>query len=142
MVFALIVFLLIVVFLAFFIGFNLDNVCTIWLFKLFENVPVSVLVFLSFAAGIVCSLIFILIGKFRNTFKSEVTGSDEAVEAKAEQIKRKKEKAEEKKQKLEKKREKQSEIKSEKESQNAEKTNVPVSSDSERDLNSKVKSDE
>lgn len=136
MVFALIVFLLIVVFLAFFIGFNLDNVCTIWLFKLFENVPVSVLVFLSFAAGIVCSLIFILIGKFRNTFKSEVTGSDEAVEAKAEQIKRKKEKAEEKK------REKQSEIKSEKESQNAEKTNVPVSSDSEQDLNSKVKSDE
>ena len=65
MVATLIVFLLFIVFLAFFIGKNLGQVCTFWLFKTFENLPVAVLVLIAFGAGIVCSILFVIIAKIR-----------------------------------------------------------------------------
>lgn len=70
MVIALIFFLLIIIFLALFVGFNLSNVCTLWLFKVFENLPVAVLVLISFAAGIVCSLLCLSITKIKRSKKN------------------------------------------------------------------------
>ena len=82
MIFTLIVFLLIVVFMAFFIGKNLQNVCTLLLFKTFENIPASVLVLLSFAAGIVFCILIILIMKFKRTFSDSQSDSDDKKAAK------------------------------------------------------------
>lgn len=65
MVATLIILLLFVIFLAFFVGKNLGNLCTFWLFKTFENIPVAVLVLIAFGAGIVCSILFVLIAKIR-----------------------------------------------------------------------------
>lgn len=65
MVFALILFLAVIIFLAFFIGKNLSNVCTFWLFKTFTDLPVVILVFVSFAAGIVFSILIQVIVKIR-----------------------------------------------------------------------------
>lgn len=70
MVFALILILLIVVFIALFVGFNLSNVCTLWFFKSFENLPVSVLVFTAFAAGIIVSILVFTAAKIKRSKKS------------------------------------------------------------------------
>ena len=64
MIFLLILFLAFVVFLAFFIGHNITNVCAFWLFKNFESLSVLYLVFISFACGIVFSLIVIIICRY------------------------------------------------------------------------------
>lgn len=69
MVFMLILILLIVIFLALFVGFNLSNVCTLWLFKTFENLPVSILVFVAFGAGIVVSILFFIVAKIKRAGK-------------------------------------------------------------------------
>lgn len=63
MIVLLVVILLIVIFLAFFLGNNLSNVCSFWFFHTYTNVPVLVLIFASFAAGIVFSLLIIALGK-------------------------------------------------------------------------------
>lgn len=65
MVATLVILLILVVFLAFFVGKNLGHVCTFWLFKTFENLPVAVLVLIAFGAGIVCSILFVLVAKIR-----------------------------------------------------------------------------
>ena len=65
MVVTLILILLIVIFMAFFIGLNLSNVCTFWFFKTFTNLPVSVLALISFGAGIIFALLFILVAKMK-----------------------------------------------------------------------------
>ena len=64
MIAALIIILLIILFLAFFVGKNLVNVCTLWLFKTYTDVSVTVVVFIAFAAGIIFSLLCYLIVKF------------------------------------------------------------------------------
>lgn len=84
MITTLVVFLLVIVFLAFFIGKNLSNVCTFWFFKTYTDLPVAVLVFIAFAAGIVFSLILISLSrvlKARAKEKSSVqsTASDKTV---------------------------------------------------------------
>lgn len=71
MIFGLILILAIVVILAFFIGKNIGNVCSIWFFNTFENVPVATLVFIAFAAGIVFSIICIIIYKIRESDKED-----------------------------------------------------------------------
>ena len=65
MVVTLIFILLLVVFMAFFIGLNLSNVCTFWFFKTYTNLPVSVLALISFGAGIIFALLFILAAKMK-----------------------------------------------------------------------------
>ena len=65
MVVTLILILLIIIFMAFFIGMNLANVCTFWFFKTFTNLPVSVLTLISFGAGIIFALLFILVAKMK-----------------------------------------------------------------------------
>jgi|WetSurMetagenome_2_1015567.scaffolds.fasta_scaffold439147_1 uncharacterized integral membrane protein len=51
--------IIIVVIIAFFTGFNLDNRCNInLLFHTFQNVPVFVTILVSFAAGIIVALPF------------------------------------------------------------------------------------
>lgn len=67
MIITLIVFLILVVFMAFFIGLNVEHSCSLWLIKSFESLPVSVLVLLSFAAGIVFSLLLLIIYKLRKS---------------------------------------------------------------------------
>ena len=67
MIITLIVFLILVVFMAFFIGLNVEHSCSLWLIKSFESLPVSVLVLLLFAAGIVFSLLLLIIYKLRQS---------------------------------------------------------------------------
>lgn len=70
MVFTLILILAAIVFLAFFVGKNLTNTCTFWLFKTFEKLPVSMLVLIAFGAGIVFSILVVLIYKLRQPVSS------------------------------------------------------------------------
>ena len=73
MILALIIILLIILFLAFFIGKNLTNVCTLWLFKTYTDKSVVVVIFIAFAAGIVFSLLCYLFAKFiRLSHENEV----------------------------------------------------------------------
>ena len=73
MVFALILILLIFIFLAFFVGKNLTNICTFWFFKTYTDLSVTVIVFIAFAAGIIFSLLCYLVAKLiRSTHENEV----------------------------------------------------------------------
>ena len=63
MIAALIIILLILIFLAFFIGKNLTNVCTLWLFKTYTDKSIVVVIFIAFAAGIIFSLLCYLVAK-------------------------------------------------------------------------------
>jgi uncharacterized integral membrane protein len=73
MIAALIIILLVLIFLAFFIGKNLTNVCTLWLFKTYTDLSVMVVIFIAFAAGIVFSLLCYLIAKLiRLSHENEV----------------------------------------------------------------------
>ena len=73
MIAALIIILLVLIFLAFFIGKNLSNVCTLWLFKTYTDLSVMVVIFIAFAAGIVFSLLCYLIAKLiRLSHENEV----------------------------------------------------------------------
>ncbi len=65
MVVTLVLILLIVIFMAFFIGLNLNNVCTFWFFKTYTELPVSVLALIAFGAGIIFALLFILVAKMK-----------------------------------------------------------------------------
>ena len=65
MIVTLILILLLVIFMAFFIGLNLSNVCTFWFFKTYTDLPVSVLALISFGAGIIFALLFILVAKMK-----------------------------------------------------------------------------
>ena len=65
MIVTLILILLIVIFMAFFIGMNLSNVCTFWFFKTYEALPVAVLALIAFGAGIIFALLFILVAKMK-----------------------------------------------------------------------------
>ena len=80
--------LLLVVFMAFFIGMNLSNVCTFWFFKTYTELPVAVLALIAFGAGIIFALLFILVAKMK------APPSD--AEARAQKKLEKKAKAEEK----------------------------------------------
>ena len=88
MILTLILILLLVVFMAFFIGMNLSNVCSFWFFKTYTNLPVSILALIAFGAGIVFALLFILVAKM----KAPPTDAEERAKRKLE----KKAKAEEK----------------------------------------------
>ncbi|MCR5285409.1 MAG: LapA family protein [Treponema sp.] len=65
MIATLIILILIVIFLAFFIGLNISNACTFWFFKTYENVPVVTLAFIAFAAGVIVALLIVLITKLK-----------------------------------------------------------------------------
>ena len=65
MVVTLILILLIVIFMACFVGFNLRYVCDFWFFKTYTNLPVSILALIAFAAGIVFALLLIFIAKMK-----------------------------------------------------------------------------
>ena len=88
MIVTLILILLLVVFMAFFIGLNLSNVCSFWFFKTYTDLPVAVLALIAFGAGIIFALLFILVAKM----KAPATDSEARTQKKLE----KKAKAEEK----------------------------------------------
>ena len=67
MIAALIIILLIILFLAFFVRKNLTNICTLWFFKTYTDLSVTVVVFIAFAAGIVFSLLCYLVAKLIRT---------------------------------------------------------------------------
>ena len=54
----LLVILLLVVFEGAFIGFNLENTCNVWLFRVFPSVPVYLTVLVSFVAGVLLTVPF------------------------------------------------------------------------------------
>ena len=86
MIAALILILIVCVFLAFFVGKNITNLCTFWLFKTYTDLSVTVIVFIAFAAGIVFSLLCYLVAKLmKSSRKSEI--DDAAKAAKQEQKK-------------------------------------------------------
>ncbi|NLC92667.1 MAG: phage holin family protein [Treponema sp.] len=97
MIFGLVLILFIVIFLAFFVGNNLSNVCTLWLFKTFDNMPVAMLVFISFAVGIVFSLVCVFIGYLR---KKSVPTEELTPEQKIVELQKIKEREEQRKIKL------------------------------------------
>ena len=70
--------------MAVFIGKNLQNVCSLWLFKSFENVPSAVLVLFAFAAGIVFCILLIIIFKLKKSL------ADEPVDKSSVQLRREK----------------------------------------------------
>ena len=78
MIATLIIFLLLIVFFAFFIGKNLSNVCTFWLFKTYTDLPVVVLVFIAFGAGIVFSLLLLSFYKLKKSVKTSVQPVEKA----------------------------------------------------------------
>ncbi len=96
MVVSLILILALVVFLAVFIGHNISNVCTFWFFKTYTDLPVTILVFIAFASGIVLSLLCVLFYRLRK--------SDEEKEVQA--AKSRVQKAEEKERRLQEKNDK------------------------------------
>ena len=59
----LILLLVLVIFEGTFIGFNLENTCNIWLFKVYEAVPVYITVLISFAAGVLLALLALAFGR-------------------------------------------------------------------------------
>ena len=65
MIITLILIILLIIFMAFFIGMNLSNACTFWFFKTFTNLPVAVLALIAFGAGIIFALLFILVAKMK-----------------------------------------------------------------------------
>ena len=72
MVIRLIGTIIIIVIMAFFVGFNLDNKCNVnLLLKTFENVPVFITIMISFAAGIIFSLPVTLAFKHKKAKKEE-----------------------------------------------------------------------
>ena len=83
MVFTLIVFLLVVVFMAFFIGKNLSNVCTLWLFKSYSDINVALLVLIAFGAGIVFSLLLLMISKFKSSVANSAVAASESKKEKS-----------------------------------------------------------
>lgn len=93
MIALLVIFLIFIVLLAFFIGNNLSNVCTFWFFHTYTDMPVLVLVFFSFAAGIIISILFIIIGKIlkmnREAKTEKIEGADSKENEKSEKIKSK-----------------------------------------------------
>lgn len=97
MVLKLIVTILIIVLVAFFTGFNLENVCNIWLFgKTFSNVPVFITALISFAAGILVTLLAVFFAP-----KKKLTS--EQARAEAERLEQKERKRLERQQKMQKK---------------------------------------
>lgn len=88
MIAALIIFLLIIIFFALFIGNNLSNVGNFWFFHTFNNVSAVVLVLISFALGIAFSVAVFIIAKIRQS------NHIDAAEAEARKAKRRKEKME------------------------------------------------
>ena len=77
-----IVILLVVIFLAFFVGKNLSNVCSFWFFKTFENLPVAVLVLIAFGVGIGFTFLIFLANKIKQSSKEETsTTSDKKTRA-------------------------------------------------------------
>lgn len=67
MIFSLIVLLFLIVFMAFFIGKNLTNVCTFWIFKTFTDLPVAILALVAFGAGVVVSILVFLLAKLKKS---------------------------------------------------------------------------
>ena len=112
MIAALIIILLIILFLAFFIGKNLTNVCTLWLFKTYTDKSVVVVIFIAFAAGIIFSLLCYLIAKF-----IRLSHENEVADARNVGLKEKK-----KQEKLDKKIQKQEEKIKKKETKSSEKS--------------------
>jgi len=115
MIFALILFLAFVVFLAFFVGLNIGNVCTFWFFKTYTDVPAAVLVLIAFGAGIIVAILFMLIAKLRGPSPAELEKKEELrkkreavrqkAEAKAQKVMEKQKKLEEKAKKASKEKE-------------------------------------
>ena len=83
MIVSLILIVLLVVFMAFFIGMNLSNVCTFWFFKTYTNLPVSILALIAFGAGIVFALLFIFVAKMRAPASDAEVRAQKRLEKKA-----------------------------------------------------------
>lgn len=83
MVLKLIVTILIIVLVSFFTGFNLENVCNIWLFgKTFSKVPVFITALISFAAGILVTLLAVFFAPKKKLTSEQARAEAERLEQK------------------------------------------------------------
>lgn len=71
MIAVLVILVLLFIFISIFVGFNLSNTCNFWFFHHFTDVHVFVLVLFAFLAGVVLTLIAVLIGKIVKTIKNK-----------------------------------------------------------------------
>lgn len=83
MIISLVLILLLVIFMAFFIGLNLSNACTFWFFKTYTDLPVAVLALIAFGAGIIFALLFILVAKMRAPASDAEVRAQKKLEKKA-----------------------------------------------------------
>lgn len=87
MVGKLIVLIATLVIFVFYVGFNLDNRCDIWLFvKTYKNVPVFMNSLISFAFGILCSLPLVFVGRINRRRRQEE--KEERIERKSKKNKK------------------------------------------------------
>lgn len=101
MIFSMVVLLLLIVFLAFFIGKNLSNVCTFWIFKTFTDLPVAILALISFGVGIVVSMLIFLLAKLKKAAKEDrIAEAKESVIKEQNKVKKEIRKLEKKNKKL------------------------------------------
>lgn len=89
MVVLLVAFLAVIVCLAFLIGNNLSNLTSFWFFHTYTEVPVLMLVFISFAAGILFSILVFSYGKLKKFSQENDEKAEEQASQKAEKIKNK-----------------------------------------------------
>lgn len=83
MVFKLILTILIIVLISFFTGFNLQNICNIWLFgKTFSDVPVFITALISFAAGILITLLAVFFAPKKRLTSEQARAEAERLEKK------------------------------------------------------------
>lgn len=83
MVLKLILTIVIIVLIVFFTGFNLENVCDIWLFgKTFSHVPVFMTALISFAAGILATLLAVFFAPKRKLTSEQARAEAERLEQK------------------------------------------------------------
>ena len=84
--------ILIIVFIAFLIGKNLENLCTVWFFSEFQDISVIVLIFVAFCAGVLTALLFMLFAKVIKYSKQKNTATTEIQTVKERKIKKDKKK--------------------------------------------------
>lgn len=81
MIIGLLIILVIIIFLAFFVGKNLVNVCSLWFFKTYTDVSITVIIFIAFAAGIIFSLLCYFISRMvKASHENDIADAQSAIE--------------------------------------------------------------
>lgn len=89
MIAGLVSIIILIIFISIFIGKNIAYECQIWFFKTFESTNVVIIAFISFTAGIIFALLFMLITKLINNSKKSAKEKDSLSDGKTKDKKQK-----------------------------------------------------